>query len=175
MAQAALEHLFSPIKIRNLTVKNRIMSTGHDTTMPTEGIINERLLAYQRARAEGGAGLIVLQVSGVHESARYTTHLLMATEPNCVDGYRKMADMCHAHGTTIFAQIFHPGREIMEAGEGLLAVAYSASAVPNERFHVMPKPLNQRMIDEISAGYVQAARYMHEAGIDGVEFVASHG
>ena len=175
MAQAALENLFSPIKIRNLTVKNRIMSTGHDTTMPTEGIINERLLAYQRARAEGGAGLIVLQVSGVHESARYTTHLLMATEPNCVDGYRKMADMCHAHGTTIFAQIFHPGREIMEAGEGLLAVAYSASAVPNERFHVMPKPLNQRMIDEISAGYVQAARYMHEAGIDGVEFVASHG
>ena len=175
MAQAALEHLFSPIKIRNLTVKNRILSTGHDTTMPTEGIINERLLAYQRARAEGGAGLIVLQVSGVHESARYTTHLLMATEPNCVDGYRKMADMCHAHGTTVFAQIFHPGREIMEAGEGLLAVAYSASAVPNERFHVMPKPLNQRMIDEISAGYVQAARYMHEAGIDGVEFVASHG
>ena len=175
MAQAALEHLFSPIKIRNLTVKNRIMSTGHDTTMPTEGIINERLLAYQRARAEGGAGLIVLQVSGVHESARYTTHLLMATEPNCVDGYRKMADMCHAHGTTLFAHIFHPGREIMEAGEGLLAVAYSASAVPNERFHVMPKPLNQRMIDEISAGYVQAARYMHEAGIDGVEFVASHG
>ena len=175
MAQTALEHLFSPIKIRNLTVKNRIMSTGHDTTMPTEGIINERLLAYQRARAEGGAGLIVLQVSGVHESARYTTHLLMATEPNCVDGYRKMADMCHAHGTTLFAQIFHPGREIMEAGEGLLAVAYSASAVPNERFHVMPKPLNQRMIDEISAGYVQAARYMHEAGIDGVEFVASHG
>ena len=175
MAQAALENLFSPIKIRNLTVKNRIMSTGHDTTMPTEGIINERLLAYQRARAEGGAGLIVLQVSGVHESARYTTHLLMATEPNCVDGYRKMADMCHAHGTTIFAQIFHPGREIMEAGEGLLAVAYSASAVPNERFHVMPKPLNQRMIDEISAGYVQAARYMHEADIDGVEFVASHG
>ena len=175
MAQAALEHLFSPIKIRNLTVKNRILSTGHDTTMPTEGIINERLLAYQRARAEGGAGLIVLQVSGVHESARYTTHLLMATEPNCVDGYRKMADMCHAHGTTLFAQIFHPGREIMEAGEGLLAVAYSASAVPNERFHVMPKPLNQRMIDEISAGYVQAARYMHEAGIDGVEFVASHG
>ena len=175
MAQAALEHLFSPIKIRHLTVKNRILSTGHDTTMPTEGIINERLLAYQRARAEGGAGLIVLQVSGVHESARYTTHLLMATEPNCVDGYRKMADMCHAHGTKVFAQIFHPGREIMEAGEGLLAVAYSASAVPNERFHVMPKPLNQRMINEISEGYVQAARYLHEAGIDGAEFVASHG
>ena len=150
MAQAALEHLFSPIKIRNLTVKNRILSTGHDTTMPTEGIINERLLAYQRARAEGGAGLIVLQVSGVHESARYTTHLLMATEPNCVDGYRKMADMCHAHGTKVFAQIFHPGREIMEAGEGLLAVAYSALFLPNVCFYVMRMLFNRSMLFAIS-------------------------
>lgn len=174
MSKPMLEHLFTPITIRHLTLKNRIFSTGHDTTMPTDGTINERLLAYQQARVDGGVGLIVLQVSGVHESARYTTHLLMATEPECVEGYRKMAELCHAQDCKVFAQIFHPGREIMEAGEGLLAVAYSASAVPNERFHVMPKPLNQRMIDEITAGYVQAARYMHEAGIDGVEFVASH-
>ncbi|AUZ04120.2 MULTISPECIES: FAD-dependent oxidoreductase [Vitreoscilla] len=172
---SSLTHLFEPLKIRHLSIKNRIFSTGHDTTMPTDGTINERLLAYHQARIDGGVGMIVLQVSGVHESARYTTHLLMATDDGCVEGYRKMAQMCHEQDCAVVGQIFHPGREIMEAGEGLLAVAYSASAVPNERFHVMPKPLNQKMIDEISAGYVQAARYMHEAGMDGVEFVASHG
>lgn len=172
---SSLTHLFEPLKIRHLTIKNRIFSTGHDTTMPTDGTINERLLAYHQARIDGGVGMIVLQVSGVHESARYTTHLLMATDDACVEGYRQMADMCHEQNCAVVGQIFHPGREIMEAGEGLLAVAYSASAVPNERFHVMPKPLNQKMIDEISAGYVQAARYMHQAGMDGVEFVASHG
>ena len=71
--------------------------------------------------------------------------------------------------------VFHPGREIMESSDGLLAVAYCASSVPNERFRVMPRALDQAMIDEIVAGYAAAARRLHQAGIDGVEVVASHG
>lgn len=61
----------------------------------------------------------------------------------------------------------------MESADGLLAVAYSASAVPNERFRVMPRALDQAMIDEIVQGYAGAARRLHQAGLDGVEVVAS--
>jgi 2,4-dienoyl-CoA reductase-like NADH-dependent reductase (Old Yellow Enzyme family) len=99
----------------------------------------------------------------------------MATDDACIEGYRKIAQTCHAHGTVVLSQVFHPGREIMESSDGLLAVAYSASAVPNERFRVMPRALDQAMIDEIVAGYAAAARRLHQAGIDGVEVVASHG
>ena len=63
----------------------------------------------------------------------------------------------------------------MESADGLLAVAYSASSVPNERFRVMPRALDQAMIDEIVQGYASAARRLHQAGLDGVEVVASHG
>jgi 2,4-dienoyl-CoA reductase-like NADH-dependent reductase (Old Yellow Enzyme family) len=63
----------------------------------------------------------------------------------------------------------------MESADGLLAVAYAPSAVPNERFHVMPRALPVALIDEIVAGYASAARRMHQAGLDGVEVVASHG
>ncbi|MFS2197089.1 FAD-dependent oxidoreductase [Pseudomonas sp. Pseusp3] len=171
----AYPHLFSPLQIRNKRLKNRIMSTGHDTSMPTDNLVNEQLVAYHKARAEGGAGLIILQVAGVHESARYTSHVLMATDDDCIAGYRRIADICHANGTVVFSQIFHPGREIMESSDGPLAVAYSASATPNERFHVMPRTLDQKMIDEIVAGYGEAARRLEAAGIDGVEIVASHG
>jgi hypothetical protein len=73
-------HLFQPLRIRGCTLKNRIMSTGHDTTLPVDGTVNAALVAYQEARARGGVGLIVLQVSGVHETARYTNHVLMATD-----------------------------------------------------------------------------------------------
>ncbi|HEY4164139.1 MAG TPA: hypothetical protein VGM59_13820, partial [Dongiaceae bacterium] len=73
MSGPALKHLFSPLTIRGKTIKNRILSTGHDTTMPTDSLPNDRLVAYHKARAEGGVGLIVVQVAGVHESARYTT------------------------------------------------------------------------------------------------------
>lgn len=169
------KHLFEPITIKGTTIRNRIMSTGHDTGLPTDGVVNEALVAYQEARAAGGVGLIVLQVSGVHETARYTTHLLMATEDRCIDGYRQVADAVHRHGATVFAQLFHPGREILEAPEGMAPVAYAPSASPNERFHVMPRPLNHRMIREIVSGFGDAARRMWLAGIDGVEIVASHG
>ncbi len=168
-------HLFSPLEIRGKRLKNRIMSSGHDTSMPTDNLVNEPLVAYHRARARGGAGLIVMQVAGVHDSARYTSHVLMATDDTCIPGYRRVAEACHAEGCVVLSQIFHPGREIMESADGLLAVAYSASASPNERFRVMPRELDQPLIDEIVAGYAAAARRLHQAGLDGVEVVASHG
>lgn len=151
------------------------MSTGHDTTLPSDGLVNEAYLAYQEARAKGGVGLIVLQVAAVHDSARYSSHVLMATDDKCIAGYRKMADICHRHGATVFSQLFHPGREIMETADGLAPVAYSSSAVPQERFHVMPRELPKKLIAEIVNGYAQAARRLDEAGLDGVEIVASHG
>lgn len=178
MAQDANGHfpnLFSPLRIRGVTLRNRIMSTGHDTVLPTDGTVNDALVAYHLARARGGVGLIVTQVAGVHETARYTSHLLMATGDECIAGYKRLADALHAEGTAVFSQLFHPGREIMESADGLLAVAYAPSVSPNERFHVMPRALSLRMIDEIVEGYAAAARRMRQAGLDGVEVVASHG
>jgi 2,4-dienoyl-CoA reductase-like NADH-dependent reductase (Old Yellow Enzyme family) len=171
----ALTHLFQPLRIRGCTLKNRIMSTGHDTTLPVDGTVNAALVAYQEARARGGVGLIVLQVSGVHATARYTNHVLMATDDRSIEGYRNVAQAVHRHGTVLFAQLFHPGREMAEADGGLLNVAYAPSSVPNERFHVMPRALQKAMIDSIVQGYGAAARRMETAGLDGVEIVASHG
>jgi 2,4-dienoyl-CoA reductase-like NADH-dependent reductase (Old Yellow Enzyme family) len=151
------------------------MSSGHDTTLPVDGTVNAALVAYQEARARGGVGLIVLQVSGVHETARYTNHVLMATDDSSIEGYRSVAEAVHRFGTVLFGQLFHPGREIAEADGGLLSVAYAPSSVPNERFRVMPRSLKRSMIGAIVRGYGDAARRMQTAGLDGVEIVASHG
>ena len=168
-------HLFAPLHIRGTVIRNRIMSTGHDTVLPVDGTVNDALIAYHVARARGGVGLIVTQVAGVHDTARYTSHLLMATTDDCIPGYRRLAEALHAEGATVFSQLFHPGREIMESADGLLAVAYAPSVSPNERFHVMPRALTLPLIEEIVAGYAAAARRMRAAGLDGVEVVASHG
>jgi len=168
-------NLFSPLTIAGCEIRNRILSTGHDTAMPTDGQVNDRLIAYHEARAKGGVGLIVTQVTGVHETARYTAHLLMGVSDECIAPYRRLTDAVHAHGTRIFAQLFHPGREIMETSDGTAPVAYAPSAAPSERFHVIPRPLSQAMIAEIVAGYGETARRMAAAGADGVEIIASHG
>ena len=167
--------LFSPLTIGSRTIKNRIVSSGHDTVMVDNGCVGEQLIAYHAARAQGGVGLIVVQVAGVHESARYTSHILMAIDDSCIPGYRELAATVHQSGTTIFGQLFHPGREVMESQDGSSPVAVAPSAVPNERFRVMPRALLGFEITEIIDGYAQAARRLERAGLDGVEIVASHG
>ncbi|MER7519659.1 FAD-dependent oxidoreductase [Streptomyces sp. NPDC126499] len=167
--------LLSPLRIGGVTLPNRIVSSGHDTVLAEDGAVTDDLIAYHEARAAGGVGLIVLQVSGVHESARYTTHVLMATDDSCVSGYARLARAVHRHGTKVFGQLFHPGREILESADGTAPVAWAPSAVPSERFHVMPRAMTEQEIREVVDGYGRAARRLREAGLDGVEVVASHG
>lgn len=88
MTSTAFPHLFSPLVIGGVTLKNRVLSSGHDTVLVEGGQVTDDLVAYHEARAEGGVGLIVVQVAGVHETARYTTHVLMATDDSCVEGCR---------------------------------------------------------------------------------------
>lgn len=49
--QTAFPLLFEPLQIRGKRLKNRIMSTGHDTCLPTDNLVNDKLIAYQRDRA----------------------------------------------------------------------------------------------------------------------------
>lgn len=172
---AQFPQLFSPLTIRNITVKNRILSTGHDTSIATDGTVNDHLVAYHRARARGGAGLIVVQVAAIHETAFYTTHCLSAMSDDCIPGYSKLADTCHGYDCRVFGQLFHPGREVIDTPDGAATVAYAPSAVPSERFHTMPRPFSKDLIEEVIAGYGDGAVRMKEAGLDGVEIVASHG
>ncbi len=171
----AFPHLLAPLTIGGVELRNRIVSSGHDTVMAVDGLVTDQLVAYQEARAAGGVGLIVVQVAGVHPSARYTSHVLMADDDACIPGLRRLADVVHAHGAKVFQQLFHGGREIMETEDGSLPVALAPSAVPNERFHVMPREMPVALIDEVIAGYGSAAARVRRAGYDGVEIVASHG
>jgi 2,4-dienoyl-CoA reductase-like NADH-dependent reductase (Old Yellow Enzyme family) len=172
---AALPHLFAPLTIGPVTIRNRIVSSGHDTVMAIDGKVSDQLVAYQEARAQGGVGLIVVQVAGVHESARYTSAVLMADDDSCIPGLTRLADVLHGHGATVFQQLFHDGRELMESDDGTMPVAFAPSAVPNERFHVMPHAMSTELVHEMVSCFGASADRMRRAGMDGVEVVASHG
>ena len=167
--------LFSPVTVGGTRIRNRIVSSGHDTVMAADGRVSDRLVAYQEARAWGGAGLIVIQVAGVHPTARYTSSELTADDDGAIPGFARLAEAIHRHGATAFGQLFHGGREIMDTEDGTLAVAWAPSAVPTERFQVMPRAMPEALIGEILAGFGSSAARLEAAGLDGVEVVASHG
>jgi 2,4-dienoyl-CoA reductase-like NADH-dependent reductase (Old Yellow Enzyme family)/thioredoxin reductase len=170
----AFPHLFSELTLRRLTLRNRIVSTGHHTHL-AEGLPSERLIAYHEARAKGGAGLIISEIAAVHPTGLFSGNLLVVTGPECVAPYQRLAEACHRHGAKVFAQLFHPGREILATRDGTIPVAYAPSPVPNERFRIMPRPMSTALIAEVVAGYGRAAGLLRRAGLDGVEIVASHG
>ncbi len=167
--------LFSPLRLGSLQVRNRIFSSGHDTVMAERGLVSDRLIAYQQARAAGGVGLIVVQVAAVHPTAEYTSHALGAWDDACIPGFRRLAEVVHAEGAGIIGQIFHGGREIMDSDDGTLPVPLAPSSVPSERFHTMPRSMPVPLIREMVDGYAASAVRLSVAGLDGVEIVASHG
>ncbi|KMW56675.1 2,4-dienoyl-CoA reductase [NADPH] [Candidatus Rhodobacter oscarellae] len=175
MTQAHFPHLFSPLTIAGTTLRNRIVSTGHETHLAHGGALGDEIVAYHEARARGGAGLIIVEVALPHRSGVFVADPIRVDSDDCIPGYARLAKVVQGHGAALVAQLFHPGREMLASEDGTEPVSYSASATPNERFHVMPRQMPLEMITEVVSAFGDAARRMQRAGLNGVEIVGSHG
>ncbi|WP_436348139.1 FAD-dependent oxidoreductase [Natronorubrum sp. FCH18a] len=155
-----------------VSLRNRIMSSGHQTTLVEDYLPTEDFFAYHRARAQGGAGLIVLEAHSVHESGLLTDHTIDASRDAIVDEYRPFAEEINSLGTKLFCQLFHGGRERYSGDYAPPAPA--PSDTPTERLHVIPCPMETDEVYEMIEAYADAAERMDRAGLDGVEIVGSH-
>ncbi|HZT18541.1 MAG TPA: FAD-dependent oxidoreductase [Dongiaceae bacterium] len=169
------EHLFSPLQLRGLEIRNRILSTGHQTYLAERGLVGDDLIAYHEARARGGAGLIVVEAARFHESTLSDSPELVVSKEDCIPGYLRLAAAVHRHGARIFGQLSHSGRCTRRNRAGMRGVAYAPSAVPDNRFHTMPREMPADLIAEIVEAIGRAAARLAEAGLDGIEVLASHG
>jgi len=167
-------NLFSAITLGNCEIKNRIVSTGHHTYL-ADREPNDALIAYHSARAEGGAGLIISEIIAVHETAAFSGQLLNIDKATNLSKYQQLAEACNQHDCKLFAQLFHPGREILASKSGFQPIAYAPSAIPTERFHILPKPMSTALITDIIDGFGDSAAALEKAGFQGVEIVGNQG
>ena len=174
-AMTSFPRLFSPIRLRNTEIRNRILSTGHQTYLAKGGLPGEDFVAYHEARAKGGAGLIVVEAARFHATGFTDSPELIVASDDCIPGLKNLADSVHRHGAKIFGQLSHSGRVTKRLSGGLRGVAYAPSVVPDQRFHTMPRAMSVALIEEIVAEAGKAARRFGEAGFDGIELLASHG
>ncbi len=167
-----LESLFRPLSLGPAELPNRIVSTSHQTNLVREHLPTADFVAYHEARARGGAGLIVLEATAVDPSGRLHPHSLAGYVDGIVDGYRRVAAAVRPHGTRLFVQLFHGGRERIESAPRSPVVA--PSAIPSQRFKTEPRPLVDEEIDALVAAYGAAAERAAAGGLDGVEISAAH-
>lgn len=164
------EKLFEPITIKSMTMPNRIIMPALTVNIAM-GPVNDAAIAYYERRAQGGAGLIVVGISGVLPG--FVQGLDMASDDR-IEGHKKMTAAIHKHGSKAGIQIWHPGRYEMTFLTKRQPV--SASDVPSTIFSKeKPHPLTIPEIKEIVNAFAEAARRSKAAGYDTVEVIASAG
>jgi 2,4-dienoyl-CoA reductase-like NADH-dependent reductase (Old Yellow Enzyme family)/thioredoxin reductase len=167
-----LDHLFSPLRLGPVELQNRIVSTAHQTTLVRDHLPTDDFVAYHEVRARGGAGLIVLEATAVDQSGVLTGHTLAGFRQEIVPGLARVAGAVQPHGTRLFLQLLHGGRERIASPPRPPALA--PSAVPSLRFHVEPRELSPDEIAGIVEGYGQAAANAAASGLDGIEVSGAH-
>jgi len=167
--QSRFPHLFQPLDLGFLTLKNRILMGSMHTGLEEEQDGFRRMAAYYGMRAEGGVGLIVTGGVAPSRSGWVAPFSLRLTSPSQVGGHQLVTNAVHEHGGRICMQILHAGRY----GYHPLCAAPSRLKAPINRFK--PRELSSRGIRSTIADFVRSAVLAREAGYDGVEVMGSEG
>ena len=164
--------LFSPMTIKDLTLKNRIvMAPMCMYVADHDGRATDWHTIHYGTRAMGQTGLVIVEATGVEDRGRITSSDLGIWEDGQVDGLKKIVNAVHNADGRIAIQLGHAGRK--SAVEYTTPVAPSAIAFSKE--YRTPKALTKPEIKQVVDSFAKAARRAALAGFDAVEVHAAHG
>lgn len=168
------EKTFTPYKIGNVMIKNRLVVPAMDSGEFTpEGFVRQATLDYYGARAAGGFGLIIIEISAVERRGVGMPHEPALWTDECIPGMTTLANHLKNNGTRTIVQLHHAGRETVAAMAGEQIAAPSSVPCPTNR--ETPHEFSTQEVYDLIQHYVDAAVRCYKAGFDGVEIHASHG
>lgn len=184
----AFEHLFSPIKVGNVTVPNRIVHVPTDISSGNaDGSVNERVIRYHEEIAKGGTGLIIVGASTPDkDTGRPTVTCLSVDADYYIPGLHRLAHAMKRHGAIACLQIQHPGRQAAYPRKNQISCSDMVSELPGSAGHEViyagdtakGKIARAMTIDEIYdmiEKYAEGAWRVQQAGFDCVELHGAHG
>lgn len=169
-----LNHLFSPITINGMTLKNRAvmppMGTGYGNA---DSMVSDRLVAYLARRAQGGTGLIITEVCAVDPRGKGFPNEIGVWSDEFIPGLSLIPEALHRHGAKVALQLHHAGRETFEAAAG--AMPEAPSAIPSVILGQPCEAMSLERVHQIIDAFAQAAGRAKTAGFDAVEIHGAHG
>jgi 2,4-dienoyl-CoA reductase-like NADH-dependent reductase (Old Yellow Enzyme family)/thioredoxin reductase len=170
---AAFKHLFQPLKLRDVTLRNRLVFGAHTANMSERGLPAERHLGYYRERAIGGVGMIVVEPSPVTKATQLTRGNFLAEDDAVIPHFRVITEACHAEGAVMIHQMYHLGAH--GDWDNALAANVSPSGLPSMHDSDGSHALSEPEIEILIEAFAEAARRDREAGFDGSEVMAAYG
>lgn len=164
---------FKEVRIGPHSLRNRIFVPAHTTNYGAANLPTDRHLEYHRARAKGGAAMIVFEAIRVHESSLGRAQGVNGYDRAAIPRFEKIARAVQAEGAKLFGQIIHLGRHI--DGNFTRTPSWSASAVPWNALAPPPHPMTEDEILVVVAAHADVARNLVDAGLDGIEIAMGHG
>ena len=170
------ERLFSKGKIGSVTLKNRLVMSPMGIGLANlDGTPSEDMIAYYEARAIGGAGLIIPEITRVNDvHGAGLMRQLSVTQDRHIEPLSRLAQAVHKHGAKMFIQLHHPGRETVTALTGG-APTVSASDIPCKYVQQPTRALTTEEVQALIQQFVDGAVRVQKAGCDGVELHCAHG
>ena len=137
--------LFSPSRIGTVALKNRLVrSATYENAATGEGKVTDRLLSLYGKLAEGGAGLIVTGITGVHPKAHSPHFMMCVHDDSFIPGLTELARKIHEtdRGCKVMLQLHHPGRQIINPKDAAQVAPFRAPAFVSctERYPEFSEP-----------------------------------
>ena len=176
---AEVPGLFDPIEIGGVRLRNRTLLPSMTTRLADDaGHVTEATLAYYRARAEGGVGLVTVEMASPEIAGKHRFRELGIYDDMFLPGLRRLVDTLHEAGARASIQLGHGGSRARSVVSGTTPVA--PSAVPTPVFEIdaelaVPEAMSAARIRETVDAYVAAAARAQRAGFDMVELHGAHG
>ncbi|MEG1912440.1 MAG: NADH:flavin oxidoreductase [Cloacibacillus sp.] len=169
--------LKEPIKIKNVTLKNRLVMPPMATANAEAGAVTRELEDYYDEKSKGGhIGLIILEHSYISREGMAGPRQISISRESDVAGLTRIAEVIHKNGTKAIAQINHAGSAADPSVTGLPAVGPSAVANMSQAGipGVVPREMTAAEIEAVVEKFAAAAARTKEAGFDGVEIHSAH-
>ncbi len=161
--------LLQPYQLKNLTLKNRIMTTAHEPAYPEDGMPKDRYRAYHQERAKAGVALTMTAGSAaVSKDSPPVFNNILAYKDEVVPWIKNLTDACHEHGCAVMIQLTHLGRRTgWNKGDWLPSLSPGTDREPAHR--AFPKLIEDWDIERIISDFADAAERMQAGGMDGIE------
>ncbi len=172
MAHQLIDPLLQPFRLKNMTLRNRVVSTSHEPSYTEDGMPKRRYRLYHEEKAKGGISLTMMGGSAVvapdSPSAFGNLHVY---KDEIVPWLSELAYGVHEHGAAVMCQITHLGRRTSNYDGDWLPVVYP-SAIREPAHRSFPKVAEEWDMDRIVKAYADATARCRAAGLDGIELEA---
>lgn len=180
-----MTHLFSPLTIREITIKNRLVVSPMCQYSSVDGYANDWHLVHVGSRAVGGAGLIIMEATAVSPEGRITPDDLGLWKDEHIQELRRINHFIESQGCVPGIQLAHAGRKAShtspwKGGKPITEKeggwdTFAPSGIPYKELEPVPVILDEKGIEKVINDFQSAAARAFGAGFKVLEIHAAHG